>query len=211
MNYWFFASGDERKGPLSQTDAVAAIQAGQITADTLVWAKGMEQWAPASQTELGASFWGPPPLPRSAAPASAPTAIPPLAIQAIAPPVSTPAIPLHVPITEPQAAKTKCKQPPFYSSNGRVDRIGFLARWFAFMLIVGAASLTGDFGVVIIIIAIALIIINVVKRLHDMNKSGAYVVVWALLMFVPLLNFYLLLRLMLTPGDKGSNQYGPAP
>jgi uncharacterized membrane protein YhaH (DUF805 family) len=133
--------------------------------------------------------------------------MPPLATQAIPPSVSTPAIPLVVPITEPPAAKTKCKQPPFYSSNGRVDRIGFLARWFVFMIIFLAASSTGDFRIVIIIIAIALNIINVIKRLHDTNKSGA----WVLLIIVPILNFFLLLRLMLIPGDKGSNQYGPAP
>lgn len=44
-----------------------------------------------------------------------------------------------------------------------------------------------------------------VRRLHDMGKSGW----WALLSFVPVVNFFLVLVLMLAPGTPGPNRYGP--
>ncbi len=45
-----------------------------------------------------------------------------------------------------------------------------------------------------------------VRRLHDINKSGW----WILLGFVPLANFALL-YFTLKEGDKGENLYGPDP
>jgi len=45
-----------------------------------------------------------------------------------------------------------------------------------------------------------------VRRLHDTNKSGWFM----LLGLVPLANLYLL-YLLVIEGDKGANQYGPDP
>lgn len=46
-----------------------------------------------------------------------------------------------------------------------------------------------------------------VRRLHDQEKSG-----WLVLInFIPYLGPFLLLVLMLIPGTKGDNQYGPDP
>lgn len=46
-----------------------------------------------------------------------------------------------------------------------------------------------------------------VRRLHDINKTGW----WMLLMAIPLLGHLVLLIMQCIPGDKGPNQYGPDP
>lgn len=48
---------------------------------------------------------------------------------------------------------------------------------------------------------------SVVARFHDINQTG-----WkALYMFLPYVNFYFLIKLMLKSGTLGDNQYGPNP
>jgi uncharacterized membrane protein YhaH (DUF805 family) len=44
-----------------------------------------------------------------------------------------------------------------------------------------------------------------VRRLHDTDRSGW----WILLAFVPLANFLLMLYLLLAPGTSGPNRFGP--
>lgn len=46
-----------------------------------------------------------------------------------------------------------------------------------------------------------------VRRLHDVNKSGW----WVLLSFIPILGFLILLFFYVKPGDAGANQYGSSP
>jgi hypothetical protein len=48
--------------------------------------------------------------------------------------------------------------------------------------------------------------VNHVKRLHDLNKSGW----WALLFFVPFVNVVFLFYLFLAKGQAKDNQYGQA-
>ena len=47
----------------------------------------------------------------------------------------------------------------------------------------------------------------VVRRLHDQNKSGWYLLVY----FIPFVGFIWLLVLLCTEGDAGPNEYGPDP
>ncbi|TVR27597.1 MAG: DUF805 domain-containing protein [Balneolaceae bacterium] len=46
-----------------------------------------------------------------------------------------------------------------------------------------------------------------VRRLHDTGKSGF----WLLILFVPVIGFFVLLYFFLLDSDTGSNQYGPSP
>jgi len=46
-----------------------------------------------------------------------------------------------------------------------------------------------------------------VRRLHDMNFTG----LWLLVSFVPLLNLILALALIFAPGSPGANRFGPDP
>lgn len=45
------------------------------------------------------------------------------------------------------------------------------------------------------------------RRLHDSNKSGW----WQLIIFLPSLGILVLFVLMLLPGTKGENRFGPPP
>ena len=46
-----------------------------------------------------------------------------------------------------------------------------------------------------------------VRRLHDQNKSGWYL----LLFFLPIIGWFWLFILTVTEGNKGPNEYGPDP
>ncbi|GMV94788.1 MAG: hypothetical protein AMXMBFR82_45660 [Candidatus Hydrogenedentota bacterium] len=54
---WYYAQGDERVGPLSDEAFQQLVHQGSITAETLVWREGMQNWAPygsvAGQTPAG--------------------------------------------------------------------------------------------------------------------------------------------------------------
>lgn len=68
----------------------------------------------------------------------------------------------------------------------------------------------GFFGLIISMLYSAAVLIPslavAVRRLHDIGKSGAFL----LLAFVPLLNIWLLI-LLATEGTQGPNQYGEDP
>ena len=49
--------------------------------------------------------------------------------------------------------------------------------------------------------------IFVIKRLHDLGASGWF----SVLSFVFIINTFMLLFLLLWPGNKGSNKFGPPP
>ncbi|AZB99930.1 DUF805 domain-containing protein [Acinetobacter pittii] len=49
-------------------------------------------------------------------------------------------------------------------------------------------------------------VVLVVRRLHDLNKSG-----WmGLLLFIPVVQFFFMIYLLLASGTAGPNQYGPS-
>lgn len=70
------------------------------------------------------------------------------------------------------------------------------------------SSLSGISALVVWFFWLFLIYLNiilVVRRLHDLNKSG-----WmGLLIFIPLVQFFFMLYLLLASGTAGPNQYGP--
>ena len=43
---WYYAQGDQRQGPVTDSEFEALIAAGTITETTLVWKDGMPNWAP---------------------------------------------------------------------------------------------------------------------------------------------------------------------
>ena len=62
---WYAAIGGAQAGPFDQAALAAKVQAGEVTADTLVWAQGMANWMAAREApELAGLFAAmPPPLP----------------------------------------------------------------------------------------------------------------------------------------------------
>lgn len=43
---WYYAQGDERRGPVGDGDFVALIRSGVVIGQTLVWREGMADWQP---------------------------------------------------------------------------------------------------------------------------------------------------------------------
>jgi len=76
--------------------------------------------------------------------------------------------------------------------------------------ILGLAIEDVGYGPFYILYALATIVPGVavsVRRLHDIGKSGWYI----LLAFIPCVGAIILLIFDLTPGDTGDNEYGPDP
>lgn len=75
---------------------------------------------------------------------------------------------------------------------------------------IGAGAIAGLIGIVLFIFYLAIIIPGiaiVVRRLHDLDKSGW----WYFIALVPLIGALLLLWWFCQPGTKGPNTYGPDP
>lgn len=74
---WFYASGEEKKGPISKEELLRLVMEGAIESDCLVWTEGMEGWQQARDVDgLLPKGLVPPPLPKpksvsSSAPTSA--------------------------------------------------------------------------------------------------------------------------------------------
>lgn len=59
---WYYALGDERKGPVADLEFQLLAQQGTIKPDTLVWREGMSDWQPWSRVSTAsASSTGAPP------------------------------------------------------------------------------------------------------------------------------------------------------
>jgi len=108
---------------------------------------------------------------------------------------------------QPDKRQHKVK-PNFFSLEGRINRI----KYFWAVLVIGIivnimiVFLPSSTNIIIILTPIA-VFFPVIKRLHDINKSG----VFAFLMFFPVLNLILGLVLLFKKGTNGVNQYGDDP
>lgn len=66
MRQWFYTQHGQQQGPLSEDDMVAMFRAGRLSADTLVWTEGLEEWTAARDIEsLLPKAMFPPPIPVS--------------------------------------------------------------------------------------------------------------------------------------------------
>lgn len=66
-------------------------------------------------------------------------------------------------------------------------------------------GLSSLFALAIMLVYLYFGIVITVRRLHDLDRSGW----WMLLFFVPLINLFVWIYILLFPGTRGSNQYGP--
>ena len=65
-------------------------------------------------------------------------------------------------------------------------------------------SFTGFFYLVLVVSYLYFSLLIAVRRLHDLNKSGWLI----LLFFVPVIQFFFILYLLIAPGTRGNNSYG---
>jgi RsiW-degrading membrane proteinase PrsW (M82 family) len=55
---WYYAAGEERRGPVEKEALLAMIAEGKLTRATLVWTRAMADWAPAGTVaDLDAAAW----------------------------------------------------------------------------------------------------------------------------------------------------------
>jgi len=118
-----------------------------------------------------------------------------------------------------------------FTPRGRLGRMRFLVYSFAvglaanvLMVIIQAlfgvaamdpsamqsGALPAGLMLVMLLVMVPVVIINLfiaIKRLHDLDMSGW----WALLFLVPLLNALFGIYLLLAPGTDGPNRFGPPP
>ena len=50
---WYYAEGQERRGPVSENELQSLIAAGRVTPDTRVWNQSFTDWRPLRDTALG--------------------------------------------------------------------------------------------------------------------------------------------------------------
>jgi uncharacterized membrane protein YhaH (DUF805 family) len=138
--------------------------------------------------------------------------------------------PYKTPASDPQlppAGEIDTSSP--LSPKGRFGRLSFIA-WYMLVTILSyiamgllggttlfmetdpdriALFFSGSGGVLYALLTIfttVLLVIFVIRRLHDVNTTG-----WlAMLLIVPLVNLFLLLYLLLKRGDEGSNRFAAA-
>jgi uncharacterized membrane protein YhaH (DUF805 family) len=52
MKQWYYAKDGEQKGPVIEDDLIASLQNNEISLDSLIWSKGMPEWASAKDVGL---------------------------------------------------------------------------------------------------------------------------------------------------------------
>lgn len=110
----------------------------------------------------------------------------------------------------------------FFTSEGRLNRKSYIYRSFFLSIVLfvvqGIWSFAADtfgaldllFSIVAFVLGIFQLAANImmgVRRLHDLDKCGW----WMLLLIVPLVNLFFCLYLLFFKGTEGPNQYGDDP
>lgn len=93
----------------------------------------------------------------------------------------------------------------------------YLVLWIFYAMILGLRHdealrgiLTAIWGILLFIVAVYAMVLGIalaIKRFHDLDKSGW----WILLMFIPIVNFFVQLWLLFGSGTPGTNKFGEAP
>ena len=99
-----------------------------------------------------------------------------------------------------EAVKSGFKK--YWRIRGRANRVEYWM-WWLFVLI--ATAFVG-IGWLMLPVLIIPTLCMTVRRLHDIGKSGW----WVLITPIPLVNIYTL-YLLLQPGERGKNRYGISP
>lgn len=225
---WYYAAGSEQRGPFTWDQMGPLVRNATVGPDTLVWSPGMPGWVPASQTPLAslAAVAAPPaPPPMQPAPVPAPP-MPQAAVVggtiASAPPppnfggYAQPGFGAGAPgqrVTGFGEAISTCFR-KYAVFSGRASRPEF---WFfqLFGLMVGVPAALADLaifgagnqGILNPIVSLALLLPNIavaVRRLHDTDRSGA----WLLLIALPIIGWIVLLVFYCQRETPGPNRFG---
>lgn len=181
MGEWYYAKENEKIGPVEKEELLDLIKQKVVKGEDLVWTQGMEDWKKTKE------------------------------IDALSSTVDTSSPP-------PNNAENSADvvEESFFSSEGRLRRKTYFIRVLLlsipgaiFSVVSEGSAESGLIGFLALITIICSIfaIIQAVKRLHDINMSGGY---W-LLFFLPLVNFIFGLYILFKDGTAGPNKYGKDP
>ena len=106
-----------------------------------------------------------------------------------------------------------------FTASGRIGRLKFFLSSIAILVVITILRIilvevehtaTGKllepyFTAFLFIVCNGMIAVQVVKRLHDLNRSGWYF----FLFLIPFFNIIMFLFLIFKPGTVGANDYGP--
>ena len=206
---WYYAAGQEQKGPLTFDQISTLVKSGVIDRDDLVWMPKMEDWMQVSETELAPLLTRSPPV--------APLRPPPPESGAFTPTAMTnfAAVQADEGLRANFVNAIKVCFAKFITWHGRASRPEL---WyfvlFGFGVLVAAMIIDsilsenpGGAGVFTAVAEIVLLLPNLAvgaRRLHDTNRSG----VWLLLSLVPIFGTIALMVFWSQPGTPGENTYG---
>ncbi len=108
----------------------------------------------------------------------------------------------------------------YLSTEGRINRWPFFWKQFVIGIIISVISglnifffgetfkfLSQVIQVVLVVLNVAVMISFGIRRCHDLDRSGW----WMLLSFIPLINFFFGIYLLFIRGTYGANRFGPDP
>ena len=208
MEDWYYAKNGKQHGPISRTNLADLFKSGELQRSTLVWTSGMEEWKRAGAVENQITSSSPPPPPSSDIENESTEKENASQTQQSSD---------HAAATEQASATSKVASNPggFFTLKGRANRKKYFLQilipsfisGFGNVMVLSASEGTAGFGALIFLTGSILTIFPAVRRLHDLNVSGWYLLLW----LVPLVNFILGLTLLFKKGTDGTNQYGPDP
>jgi uncharacterized membrane protein YhaH (DUF805 family) len=101
----------------------------------------------------------------------------------------------------------------YLSITGRARRMEYWMLFLGYLVLIMVAAVidsvigTGIFAGIVALIHLIPLITAGVRRLHDINRNGW----WMLIGLVPLIGGLILLYWAIKGGDTGSNDFGPDP
>ncbi|MBV6656500.1 MAG: DUF805 domain-containing protein [Devosiaceae bacterium] len=213
---WFYAAGQEQRGPVPESALPGLIANADIGPSSLVWSEGMSEWTPARAALPGAMIpqsWADA-LPRSPTSASYGTPTPPPTGQQGY--GGAGGAGYYHPTGFVDAFTTVFSR--YVQFSGRARRAEYW--WWTLFVVLGSIGLSiidglifgfdpTDLAILSPLFSLATFIPSLAvafRRIHDTGKTAW----WLLLMFIPLIGTIILLVWFCRRGDAHDNAYGPA-
>lgn len=208
---WYYATGSDPVGPYSRDQMTTLVTLGVLKPETLVWSDGMADWTPVAQSSLATVTRRP-----VVAEAYQPAMVPLSAMMDGGGGAAVATMPDEAPpsgfIEAFGEAIGDCFG-KFASGRGRARRaecwLFALFGLFGTLLLASldVAVLGREFpvvGMVFALLVLTPLVAVTIRRLHDIDRSGWWVLIGA----VPVLGNLALLVLCSLPGTEGHNRFG---
>lgn len=193
MSEYLITRNGAQAGPFDDADVRRRVESGDLRPEDLCWRKGMANWHPIAVVfGLDApAADSPPPVPASRA-----------ASAAVELPLPALLFSLH----------GRLAPLPYFLCGLVLNVLSYVAFLAICLALPGGSDEAGSLilaGLLVGIPYFAMAGAAVVKRLHDMDRSGTDAIWYFLASLVPILNIVVGIALIVKSGTKGPNRYGP--